>query len=183
MKYILASKSPRRQELLGRIIEDFEVDVVETDEVIDTSLSLDKAIEEVAKQKALAVFEKHKDATIISADTIVTYNHKVYGKPKDEEDAKRMLVELSNKNHEVITAVCLMKQDKCETFSSIAKVKFLDLSKEEIDGYVATKEPMDKAGAYGIQGYGALLIEKIDGDYYTIMGLPIAELNRKLKQF
>lgn len=183
MKYILASKSPRRQELLGRVVPNFEVDVVETDELIDSTLPLDKAIEEVALQKGKAVFAKHPNDIVISADTIVALNGKIYGKPKNEADAKVMLNELSGKTHEVITGVCLMKAGKTETFSSVSDVKFLNLTEEEIDAYVATGEPLDKAGAYGIQGYGALLIDKIDGDYYTIMGLPIAKLNRKLKRF
>lgn len=183
MKYILASKSPRRQELLGRIVPNFEVDVVETEELIDSTLPLDKAIEEVALQKGKAVFAKHPNDIVISADTIVALNGKIYGKPKNEADAKVMLNELSGKTHEVITGVCLMKAGKTETFSSVSDVKFLNLTEEEIDAYVATGEPLDKAGAYGIQGYGALLIDKIDGDYYTIMGLPIAKLNRKLKRF
>lgn len=183
MKYILASKSPRRQELLGRIVPNFEVDVVETEELIDSTLPLDKAIEEVALQKGKAVFAKHPNDIVISADTIVALNGKIYGKPKNEADAKVMLNELSGKTHEVITGVCLMKAGKTETFSSVSNVKFLSLTNEEIDAYVATGEPLDKAGAYGIQGYGALLIDKIDGDYYTIMGLPIAKLNRKIKRF
>ena len=183
MRYILASKSPRRQELLQRIIKNFEIDVVETEEFVNPELPLDKAIEDVAKQKGLAVFKKHPDATVISADTIVAMNGVVYGKPKDEEDAKRMLKELSGEFHDVITAVCLIKEGKCETFSVTSKVKFLPLSDAEICAYVDTKEPLDKAGAYGIQGYGALLIEKIDNDYYTIMGLPISLLNQRLKTF
>lgn len=183
MKYILASKSPRRQELLGRIVRDFEVDVVETEELIDSTLPLDKAIEEVALQKGKAVFVKHPNDIVISADTIVALNGKIYGKPKNEADAKQMLNELSGRTHEVITGVCLMKAGKTETFSSVSDVKFLNLTEEEINDYIATGESLDKAGAYGIQGYGALLIDKIDGDYYTIMGLPIAKLNRKLKRF
>ncbi len=181
--YILASKSPRRQELLGRVVKEFQVDVVETEEVFDMSKSMGEAIEEVARQKGLAVFDHHREDTIISADTIVTLDHVLYGKPKDCEDAKRMLHELSGKTHEVITGVCLMSKEQTMTFHVSAKVKFFTLSDEEIDDYVASKEPLDKAGAYGIQGLGGLLIEGIEGDYYAIMGLPIATLKRKLREF
>lgn len=181
--YILASKSPRRQELLSRVVDGFSVDVVDTEEVFDSSKSMGEAIEEVAKQKGLAVFDRHKEDTVISADTIVTLDHVLYGKPKDADDAKRMLHELSGKTHEVITGVCLMRKDKVETFHVVAKVTFFTLSDKEIDEYVASGEPLDKAGAYGIQGLGGLLIESIEGDYYSIMGLPIATLKRKLAEF
>ena len=183
MEYVLARKSPRRKELLERVIPDFTIDVVETNEVIHEGIDLHHAIENVAKEKGKAVASHHSDAIIISADTIVCMGQTVYGKPKDREDAIRMLRELSGETHEVITGVCIMDKNHERTFSVSANVTFYPLSEKEIIDYVNTNEPLDKAGAYGIQGYGALLIEKIDGDYYSIMGLPIARLKRELEKF
>ena len=183
MKYLLASKSPRRQELLSLVVKDFEIDAVETNEVIDETIPFAKAIEKVAQGKAEAVAAKHPDAVIISADTIVTLGNKRYGKPKSEEDAKCMLEELSGNTHEVITGVCLYYMGKVQTFSNISKVTFYKLTNQEIEDYVASKEPLDKAGAYGIQGLGSLLIKEISGDFYSIMGLPISQLKRELEEF
>lgn len=183
MNYILASKSPRRQELLSLVVKDFVIDAVETKEVIDESIPFSKAIEKVALGKAEAVAKKHPDDIIISADTIVTLGTKRYGKPKDEAEAIQMLEELSGNTHEVITGVCLYCRGKVRTFSSVSKVTFYPLTKQEIKAYVDSKEPLDKAGAYGIQGLGSLLIKEISGDFYSIMGLPIAALKRELEEF
>lgn len=183
MEYVLASKSPRRQELLSLVVKGFEIDAVETNEVIDETIPFTKAIEKIAQGKAEAVATKHPEAVIISADTIVTLGNKRYGKPKDAEDAKSMLEELSGNTHEVITGVCLWYKGKVQTFSNVSKVTFYPLTNQEIDEYVESKEPLDKAGAYGIQGLGSLLIQEIQGDFYSIMGLPISQLKRELKDF
>lgn len=180
---VLASQSPRRRELLSLLEMPFMTDSPDIEEVIDESLPLNLAIEQLAYQKAQAVAHKHTDALIISADTIVVYQNHILGKPKDEEDAQRMLELLSGKTHQVITAVCLYHASKVETFHSETQVEFYPLTNEVILDYIQSHQPLDKAGAYGIQDKGALLIKQIKGDYYTVMGLPIALLNLKLKAF
>ena len=180
---ILASKSPRRKQLLELLGYPFEIIVSDIEEEINPNNDLVKEIEKLSFQKANAVFKNHKDKIVIGADTIVKINNEVLGKPRDEQEAKQMLQKLSNNYHEVVTGVTILSEDKVETFSSIALVKFCELSKEEIDEYIKTKEPMDKAGAYAIQGYGSKFIEKIEGDYYTVMGLPVSKLYHKLKEY
>lgn len=180
MKIILASKSPRRKELLALTGFNFECKEADIDETIDNSLSLEDAIIEVAYHKANHVYTDNKDSIVIGADTIVTLDGVVYGKPKDREDAYRMLKTFSGRIHDVITGVAIVSDQSIEKFASVTKVKMYELTDEEIYNYIDTAEPMDKAGAYGIQGIGSLLIESIDGDFYTVMGLPIAKLNREL---
>ncbi len=184
MKIILASGSPRRKELLAQIELPFEVITKEIDETLDNEGSLRDQIETLSFKKALAVFQDHKDRIVIGADTLVTINNERLGKPKDEEDAYRMLSELSGKTHDVITAVSIISPKMSETFSSVSMVTFYPMSDKEIREYIASKEPMDKAGAYAIQGLGAKYIKGIVGDYYAIMGLPIGEVyHRILKHF
>ena len=182
-KIILASKSPRRKQLLELLGYPFEIIVSDIDEKIDSNNDLVKEIEKLSYQKAYAVFKDHQDKMVIGADTIVKIDNEILGKPKDEQQAKVMLQKLSNNTHEVVTGVTILTNDSKETFSSITSVKFCKLSEEEIEEYIKTKEPMDKAGAYAIQGYGAKFIEKIDGDYYTVMGLPISKLYHKLQKY
>ena len=183
MKLILASGSPRRKELLATLNMPFEVIVSDFDEKIDTRKPLVEEIKRLSYGKACSVFENNKDVIVIGADTIVTIENKVLGKPKDKEDAKRMLKELSNNVHTVITGVTIISSEKCETFASSNKVYFDDLSNEEIEEYIATLEPMDKAGAYAIQGLGSKFIKKIEGDYYAIVGLPINQIYKKLRAY
>ena len=161
----------------------FEVIVSDIDEQIDYTNDLVKEIEKLSFQKAQAVFKDHSDALVIGSDTIVKIGNDVLGKPKNIEDAKTMLKELSDNTHQVVTGVTILYKDKAETFSSVADVTFYPLSDEEIDAYVATNEPMDKAGSYAIQGDAAKFIRSIHGDYYTIVGLPIAELYHRLKKY
>ena len=161
----------------------FEVIVSDIDEQIDYTNDLVKEIEKLSFQKAQAVFKDHSDALVIGSDTIVKIGNDVLGKPKNIEDAKAMLKELSDNTHQVVTGVTILYKDKAETFSSVADVTFYPLSDEEIDAYVATNEPMDKAGSYAIQGDAAKFIRSIHGDYYTIVGLPIAELYHRLKKY
>ncbi len=183
MKLILASGSPRRKELLALLNIPFEVVVSNFDERIDQDKKLEDEIKRLSFGKAKSVFEKNEDAVVIGADTIVTIDNKVLGKPKDQEDAKRMLTLLSNNVHTVITGVTIMSKDKTETFASSSKVYFDQLTDDEIKEYILTKEPMDKAGAYAIQGIGSKFIKKIEGDYYSIVGLPINQIYQKLRAF
>lgn len=182
MKIILASKSPRRRELMQLL--PFEFDVLDScsEEIIDPTLTPEQVAQSIAEQKAQAVFKQQEDAFVIGADTIVVLDKEILGKPCDESDAFSMLKKLSGRTHEVVTGVCLMMKDKTARFSAISKVTFYSLTDEEILSYVKTLEPMDKAGAYGIQGKAALFVEKIEGDYFNIVGLPVSLLYRKIKE-
>ena len=183
MRIILASKSPRRKELLEQLKVPFEIIVSDVDETIDYDNDLVKEIEKLSFRKADAVYQENKDALVIGSDTIVKIDNKALGKPASIEEAKEMLRELSDKTHEVVTGVTIIKDSKPETFSSVSKVTFYPLSEEEIDEYVLSNEPMDKAGSYAIQGDAAKFIRSIEGDYYTIVGLPVAELYHRLKKY
>lgn len=182
-KIILASGSPRRKELLTMIGIDFDVIVADIEEKIDYSNDLVKEIEKLSFQKANAVFTNHQDKIVIGSDTIVKLNSTVFGKPKTKQEAKEMLKTLSNKTHQVVTAVTILSKDKKETFSSITDVTFYELDDKQIDEYVESVEPLDKAGAYAIQGKGCEFVKKINGDYYTVVGLPIAEVYRRLQNY
>lgn len=182
-KVILASKSPRRIELLSLLGIDFETIPADIDETIDSNNDLTKEIEKLSYKKANHIYQNNKDSLVIGADTIVRIGGQVLGKPKTHEQAKQMLKLLSNNTHEVITGVTIINKDNIDTFSKNAKVTFAPLTDKEIEEYIQTNEPMDKAGAYAIQGIGAKFVKSIDGDYYTIMGLPIAELYQRLKRY
>lgn len=181
-KIILASSSKRRQELLRFLFDDFTIKTKEVDETLKTGLTLDEALKDLAVRKS-EVLEIEDDCLIISADTVVVFGDKILGKPKDDQQAFEYLKMLSGNVHEVKTAVCLKTINKTDCFVSSAKVYFSDMNDDEIKEYIKTNEPFDKAGAYGIQGYGSKFIEKIEGDYYTIMGLPINALYKHLKFF
>ena len=182
-RIILASSSPRRKELMTTAGLEFDIIVKDVDESIPDGTAPIDAAKMTAKKKALAVAVEHSDCIVIGADTIVVAGGKILGKPADKADACAMLKMISGIEHEVVTGVCITYGEKTENFASVSKVKFYELTDEEIEAYVATNEPMDKAGAYGIQGRGCTLVEKIEGDYFNIVGLPVAELNRKLKNF
>lgn len=182
-KIILASASPRRRELLTTAAVEFEVVVSDADETVPEGTAPKDAAMITAEKKALAVCEKCSDGIVIGADTIVVAENRILGKPKDEADAAAMLRFLSGKEHEVITGVCLTDGVRTEKFAQVSKVRFYELTDEEIAAYVATREPMDKAGAYGIQGRGCVLVESIEGDYFNIVGLPVAATVRALKKF
>ncbi len=179
-KIILASASPRRKELLETAGAEFEIIVADVDETIPDGTKPEEAAVMTAEKKALAVAENHKDRIVIGADTIVVSEEKILGKPADKADACRMLSMLSGVEHKVITGVCLVCGDKKITFAQVSKVKFYDLTDDEINTYVETGEPMDKAGAYGIQGNGCVLVEKIEGDYFNIVGLPVARVMKEI---
>ncbi len=185
--FILASASPRRRELLRGMGLDFEVVVSDADEsaVDSESIPVDIYVQELALIKAAAVAKQaNKKAIVISADTIVTADGKILGKPSDAEDAFRMLSTLSGRSHEVYTGFCVMRiQDgKTECRAVKTTVYFKELTEEKIWRYIATGEPADKAGAYGIQGLGGLLVEKIDGDYQNVVGLSVSALADVLEQ-
>ncbi|ASW44009.1 Maf-like protein [Clostridium isatidis] len=186
MKYILASGSERRQELLHRIVDDFKVIVSDFDEEqIIFNGDIGKYVVDLALGKALNVKEKIKEDTIIiSGDTVVVLDNKILGKPKNEEDAFNMLKLLSGKVHRVYSGVVVFNtsNNKLEKESLYTEVKFSDLTDEEIVSYIKTGEPLDKAGAYGIQGYGGVFVEKINGCYYNVVGMPLNLLNKMLKK-
>lgn len=177
---ILASASPRRQDLLRLIADDFAVMPADVDEH-DTGNSAPEAIPELlAVRKAQAIAVTHPDNTVIGCDTGVFIDGVMLGKPTDTEDALRMLKMLSGRTHKVITGCAVVKGRHIERFSQTTEVTFYPMSERELRDYIATGEPMDKAGAYGIQGKGALLVKEICGDYFNVVGLPVAALYRVL---
>lgn len=180
MKIILASASPRRKELLTLAGIEYEVVVSQCEEILPDGITPDKAVEELARQKAEDVFSRNPDCMIIAADTVVALGNTILGKPKDEDDAFNMLSSLSGRRHTVYTGVCIKTKDKTDIFHVATEVEFYPLSDKEIKDYIATKEPMDKAGAYGIQGKGFVLVKGIHGDYFNVVGLPLAETVRHI---
>ena len=183
MELILASGSPRRAELLKYITEDFKVIVSGADENILEVLSPSELVMELARIKAGFVSRTHQGAVVIGSDTVVAVDDDILGKPRDKEEAAAMLRKLSGRAHSVYTGVALQQGERYEQFYSRTDVYFSELCEEEIACYVATDEPYDKAGGYGIQGHAALYCERIEGDYFTVMGLPVALLNRRLTEF
>ena len=183
MKTILASASPRRKELLTLAGIEYEVVVSQCEEILPDEITPDKAVEELARQKAEDVFSRHDDAMIIAADTVVALGNTILGKPKDEDDAFSMLSSLSGRRHTVFTGVCIKTKGKTDIFHVATDVEFYELSEKEIKDYIATGEPMDKAGAYGIQGKGFVLVKGIHGDYFNVVGLPLSETVRHIKTF
>lgn len=184
---VLASASPRRREILENIGLDFKVCVCDADEdQVDKSIPVNLYVQELAllKAGAAAKMELGNDAIVISADTVVYADGEIMGKPKDKEDAKRMLRLLSGKSHSVFTGICVTRRkDMFSVCKSVeTRVIFKELSDELIERYVETGEPMDKAGAYGIQGKGCVLVEKIDGDYLNVVGLPVGKLCEVLRE-
>ena len=175
MSIILASQSPRRKELLGLFHVPFIVRVADIDESMDLSQPAFDQVALVSRRKALAV-ERNSDDIVIAADTIVVCQGKILGKPKDKADAKAMLQLLSGRDHQVMTGMTVLKGETCRTVTEGTDIHFRSLSDKEIDAYIATGEPMDKAGSYGIQGGAAVFAEKLVGDYYNVMGLPVCRL-------
>ena len=180
MQLILASQSPRRKELMGLFRIPFSVQVADIDETMDPSLSPYDEVARVSKLKAEATPRKNTDV-VVAADTIVVCNGNVLGKPKDESDAFRMLKMLSGKDHQVMTGLTVLRGDTSLVCTEVTDIHFRELSDREILAYIHTGEPMDKAGAYGIQGGAALFVEKMAGDYYNVMGLPVCRLGQMLK--
>lgn len=180
---ILASASPRRKELLKLIVDDFCIEPADIEESVTENIEIEKYPEYLAVKKAEDIFNNgHGDDVVIGCDTGVFIDGQMLGKPKNAENAKEMLAMLSGKTHKVITGVSVYSKGQCIRFSSITCVEFFELCDKEIEEYVLTGEPMDKAGAYGIQGRGALLVKEIHGDYYNVVGLPVAQLSRVLRR-
>ncbi len=184
MNIILASASPRRKEILENVNVKFTVVASNIDEVILDNEPPKELVMRLAFEKCMDVAKKNEDALVIGADTIVVMDDQILGKPKNEEDACNMIELLSNKKHQVITGISLinLSLDKKVIDYVVSEVTFKDLSKETIRDYINTKESLDKAGAYGIQGYGSLLVESISGDYFNIVGLPISRISDLLKE-
>ena len=183
---VLGSNSPRRKELLSGLDLDFEVKTLpDVEETYPSSLWKEEIPVYLSKLKADAYKACIDDKTmLITADTIVWLNAKVYGKPTDEEDAKQMLRELSGKTHEVITGVCLTTKDKQKAFFAVSKVKFATLDEEEIEYYISKYKPYDKAGSYGVQEWiGYIGVENLQGSFYNVMGLPVRMLYMYLKNW
>jgi septum formation protein len=176
---ILASSSPRRKQLLSYIIEKF--DVVPSSIEESASGMPSQIVLRLAKEKARDVAGSYPEALVIGADTIVVLSESVLGKPKDEEHAKSMLKMLSGRKHKVYTGVAIVFNGSIYTDHCVTEVTFDSMTEEEIGEYIATGEPMDKAGAYGIQGFGAKFIHSIEGDYFNVMGLPLNMLYRTMK--
>ena len=182
MAIILASQSPRRKELMGLLKLPFTVKVADIDETMDPAKPPYDEVARVSQLKARAI-PCGKEDIVIAADTIVVCENTVLGKPADGPDAYRMLKMLSGRDHQVMTGLTVLCGDRCVTCIEVADIHFRPLTDKEIYDYIATGEPMDKAGAYGIQGGAALFAEKLVGDYYNVMGLPVCRLNQILKQF
>lgn len=184
MNIILASASPRRKEILENVNVKFTVVSSDINEVILEDEPPKDTVMRLAFEKCMDVAKQYEDALVIGADTIVVLDNKVLGKPKDEKNAYEMIKALSNKKHQVITGISLinLSLDKKVIDYVVSEVTFKKLSDDMIKDYIKTKESLDKAGAYGIQGYGGLLVESISGDYFNIVGLPISRISDLLKE-
>ena len=182
-KVVLASQSPRRRELLASVGINFTTTSSDSKEIFDPSLSVQEAVQQVALQKALMGVKHYPNDCVVGADTIVVIDGKILGKHKDQEEAKAMLSLLSGRVHHVYTGVAICDKGEWETFCEDTEVTFYDLDESLIDSYIATKEYKDKAGGYGIQGKGMILVKKIHGDYNNVVGLPVSRLYRHLQKY
>ncbi|CEH33107.1 Maf family protein [Romboutsia lituseburensis] len=184
MNIILASASPRRKEILENTNTKFEIIKSEIDEVILDNELPSQVVMRLAFEKSIDIALKHPDSLVIGADTVVVLNNNILGKPKDSSDAFNMIKQLSGKTHQVITGISLINLNANQKIIDyvVSNVKFKNLSEEDIKDYIQTNESLDKAGAYGIQGFGAMLVEEIQGDYFNIVGLPISRLSDLLKK-
>ncbi len=180
VRVILASQSPRRRELLNLVGIVHEVQPADIDESYLAGERPREHAERLARGKTAVIAERDPDALVIGSDTIVVVDGDVLGKPADELDAVRMLARLAGRSHVVVTAVAVSWRGETRSAVEEVGVTFHPMSRTEIDAYIATREPMDKAGAYGIQGYGATIVSRVDGDYFAVMGLPLQRLTRLL---
>lgn len=187
MKVILASKSPRRVEILEKIVKEFEVVQSNFDEnTIDFKGDIEKYVKDLSRNKAIEVSKRlNEPSIVIAADTVVFQDGKVLEKPKNEEDAFSMLSSLSGNTHKVYSGICLINtyDDTVVTDCDCTEVKFSELNPRQIRNYINSGEPMDKAGAYGIQGLGGAFVERIEGCYYNVMGLPLNKLYKALENY
>jgi len=181
-RVILASASPRRRELLDLVGIAYDVEPADIDETYGDGEEAAAHAERLAREKGATIAARNPDAVVIAADTIVVIDGLVLGKPRDEADAARMLSMLGGQTHVVLTAVAVMYRGHVRSGVESVLVTFRALDRERIGAYIATSEPMDKAGAYGIQGFGATLVERIDGDYFAVMGLPLARMVDLLRE-
>lgn len=180
---ILASSSPRRRELLQLICREFRVIPPECDEKLPPDIATCDAAEYLSDLKCRYIADIYPSSVVIGCDTMVICGGVIYGKPSDEQDARRMLSTLSGKEHTVVSGVTIGYQKKYLSFSVSTKVTFRELSSSDIDIYCRSGEPLDKAGAYGIQGMGSLLVKKIDGEFYNVVGLPVSQIAENLEGF
>ena len=180
MKIVLASQSPRRQELIKLITNKVRVQVADIDETMDATKPVYDEVARVSLKKALAIGATEE--VVVAADTVVVCDGRVLGKPKDEEDAFRMLSMLSGRTHQVMTGLSVVKKEKQLSVTEVTDVTFRKLTDEEIWAYIKTKDPMDKAGSYGIQSGAALFVQGICGDYFNVVGLPVCRLGQLLRE-
>lgn len=178
---VLASSSPRRKELLEKLSIPFTIYSPNADESVDKNLTPSEIVSILAQRKAKKAADQYPDSYVIESDTVVAHKEKVLGKPADRESARKMLLGLSGCTHSVYTGVSVVYGESVRTFYEKTDVTFWELSNEEIEWYLDSGEPFDKAGGYGIQGQGGLLVKSIHGDYYSVVGLPIGRLCRVLK--
>ncbi len=181
-RVILASASPRRRDLLTLVGIEHEVRPADIDESLLPGETPAAHAERLARTKARTIATREPDAVVIAADTIVVVDGQVLGKPRDERDARAMLQSLSGRTHTVLTAIAVARAARMESAVESVDVTFRPLTADEIVSYIATGEPMDKAGAYGIQGYGATIVERVDGDYFSVMGLGLRRLTDLLER-
>ncbi len=182
MKIVLASQSPRRKELLGRLVPAFSIQPADIDETPKLKEDPVAYVQRMAAEKAAAV-QNNEETLVIASDTTVVLGNEILGKPEDDEEAKRMLRKFSGTTHDVYTAVVITDGTQEECILSQASVTFYELTDEEIERYLATGDHRDKAGAYGIQSYAGTFVESISGDYYSIVGFPIGAVNQALKKW
>ncbi|KXS48248.1 MAG: Maf-like protein [Halanaerobium sp. 4-GBenrich] len=185
LKLVLASASPRREDILKKLDLKFTIVPSKIDEGEFTNNNPIELVKTLALEKAKSVSNLVEDALVIAADTVVVYDQKILGKPEDEEAAKKMLQTLSDKHHQVITGIAVLNSQNKKSYVeyNITDVKMTNMTEKEIDSYVDTGEPMDKAGSYAIQGFGGLFVEEISGSYHSVMGLPIHQLAKLLDKF
>lgn len=184
LKVVLASASPRRKELLSLIFNEYDIRPADCDEALPEGIKAQEAVEYLSLIKNKATVEIcDENSLVISADTVVAVEGEILGKPQDKEDARRMISLLSGREHQVFTGVTLSLNGNFKTFSEKTDVIFYKLTDKEIEDYISTDEPYDKAGAYGIQGKAGLLVKAVNGDYYNVVGLPVARLKREITEF
>lgn len=181
-RLILASSSPRRKELLENLRLNFEISSSDADESFSETLSPADAVMELASRKSGTVAPKFPDCFVIGSDTVVVHDGMILGKPESGQEALQMLKKLCGNTHSVYTGVSIISPEKETRFYEKTDVTFWELSDEEIDIYIKSGEPFDKAGGYGIQGFGSMLVKEISGDYYTVVGLPVSRLIRELRK-
>ncbi|GEL07135.1 Maf family protein [Salisediminibacterium halotolerans] len=181
--FILASQSPRRKQLLEQAGLSFTVIPSQMNEHFNLNVSPEEAVAQLAGDKARSILEKYPDQIVLGADTVIAIDGEILGKPADRADAEAMLRRFSGRTHDVITGVALVSAAKETVFAARTEVTFFPLTDDEINEYIESGEPFDKAGAYGIQGLGATLVEGISGDYYAVVGLPLARVFRELRAF